>query len=256
MIKVVFFDVDGTLLSHSRKEVPESSRAALEKLKEAGIKRVLATGRHMVELERLPIRDIDFDAYILLNGQLCLDGRKEVFYKNPIIGQEKEHILKIFHEKIMPIVLVEKDRMYINYIDDQVRMAQIAISTPLPKIGEYQDGEIYLAVAYVAKEEEQNMKEQLPNCNITRWNEFGMDIGSKNSGKVAGIQEFLNQNHILLEETMAFGDGENDIEMLKFVHTGVAMGNAEEPVKDSADYTTAHIDEDGVEKALRYFGVI
>ena len=61
---------------------------------------------------------------------------------------------------------------------------------------------------------------------------------------------------ISLEETMAFGDGENDMDMLKFVQVGVAMGNADEAVKTSADYVTAHIDEDGVAKALHHFGLI
>lgn len=49
---------------------------------------------------------------------------------------------------------------------------------------------------------------------------------------------------------MAFGDGENDIEMLQFVQIGVAMGNAEDIVKENADYITTSVDEDGIEKAL------
>ena len=55
---------------------------------------------------------------------------------------------------------------------------------------------------------------------------------------------------------MAFGDGGNDIPMLRHVGIGVAMGNAENDVKQVADYVTASVDEDGIEKALRHFGVI
>ena len=61
MVKVVFFDVDGTLVSHKQKAVPESARMALDKLAQKGILRVLATGRHMGELAQLPIHDISFD---------------------------------------------------------------------------------------------------------------------------------------------------------------------------------------------------
>ena len=55
---------------------------------------------------------------------------------------------------------------------------------------------------------------------------------------------------------MAFGDGENDIDMLKFAGIGVAMGNSSDIVKAAADYVTDTIDNDGIEKALRHFGLI
>ena len=60
---------------------------------------------------------------------------------------------------------------------------------------------------------------------------------------------------IAIEDTMAFGDGGNDIPILKRAGTGVAMGNALDNVKDAADYVTADIDDDGVAKALEHFGV-
>ena len=55
---------------------------------------------------------------------------------------------------------------------------------------------------------------------------------------------------------MAFGDGENDVDMLRFVQTGIAMGNAEPEVKEAADYVTGSVDADGIESALRHFGLI
>ena len=84
MIKIVFFDVDGTLLSHKSKSVPNSCRKSLELLKKAKIDRVIATGRHKLELNDLPVADIEFDAYITLNGQLCLDASGNIFYENPL----------------------------------------------------------------------------------------------------------------------------------------------------------------------------
>ncbi len=256
MIKVVFFDVDGTLLSHVKKEVPESARRAVSELKAAGIKMVLATGRHMVELKKLPIKDMEFDGYILLNGQLCLDASGEVFFGSPMEGKDKEALLDVFHKKEIPLVLVEKEQNYINFLNDTVRTAQWAISTPCPEVKAYTGKDFYQAVAYLTKEEEGALKELIPHCKMTRWHDKGVDIGSSASGKVAGIQAFLSQNNISIEETMAFGDGENDIDMLEFVHIGVAMGNADEEVKAKADYVTRHIDEEGVAEALRHFGLI
>ncbi len=57
-------------------------------------------------------------------------------------------------------------------------------------------------------------------------------------------------------EIMAFGDGENDMDMLRFAGIGVAMGNASDMVKAAADYVTDTVDENGIENALRHFGLI
>ena len=84
MIKVVFFDVDGTLLSHSQNVVPESTRRALDKLRKAGVKVVAATGRFMKELEKLPVHELEFDGYLTLNGVQCLDEKKEKFYESGV----------------------------------------------------------------------------------------------------------------------------------------------------------------------------
>ncbi len=74
MVKTIFFDVDGTLVSHKTDSVPESTRKALKLLHENGYKLVLATGRDMSQLKKLPVKDLKFDGYLTMNGQLCLDG--------------------------------------------------------------------------------------------------------------------------------------------------------------------------------------
>ena len=256
MIKVVFFDVDGTLLSHSQGVVPESARRALERLRTAGVKVVVATGRFLKELEKLPVHELEFDGYLTLNGVLCLDEGKEIFYENAIEGLNRESVVAMFEQKDFPVLLIEEERMYMNHVTDKVREAQKEISSDIPRIGEWTGGTIYQAVVYATEEEEQALKERLPGCKITRWNKNGVDVVAKTGGKVAGIRKYLERYGIKPEETMVFGDGENDMEMLKFAHIGVAMGNASEAVKKCADYVTAHIDEDGVEKALKYFGLI
>lgn len=255
--KSSFFDVDGTLLSHSQYAVPLSTRRSLDKLKAKGIKCIIATGRHMYDLHNLPVKNIKFDAYITLNGQLCFDEQGNVISGNPIVGSDKKRIIQLFNEKSIPIMLIEKEKMYINFINHHVELAQKAISTELPDIGEYTDSEeIYQAIAYIEKEKETVISGQLPDCKITRWNDYAADIISGTGDKTSGILEYLNLNHIKKEETMAFGDGDNDIEMIKFAHIGVAMGNADNEVKENADFITDSIDHDGIEKALIKFKII
>lgn len=256
MIRAIFFDVDGTLLSHTQNRVPASTRRALDKLRKKGIKRIVATGRHMLELSMLPVSDIGFDGYITLNGQLCLDAQKNVIFSNPIIGLDKKNMIRLFNEKSIPIMLVEKDAMYCNYISQSVAIAQQAISTDIPDVGVYTGNELYQAVVYLKKEKEDLVSSQLSGCKITRWNDYAVDVISQLGGKASGIMEYLQLNHIRREESMAFGDGENDIEMLKFVQTGVAMGNADDLVKKQSDLVTDSIDNDGVEKALIQLGMI
>lgn len=250
MVKVVFFDVDGTLISHSQNAVPESTRTALNQLSEKGIQRVIATGRHMLELSLLPVSNIHFDAYITLNGQLCLDAQGNTLFGNPITGKSKEYIIRMFHEKTVPIMIVEKENMYINFVNQNVQVAQDAISTPVPNVGEYTGNEIFQAIAYLEKGREETIAGQMPGCKVTRWNDFAVDIIAASGGKRVGIIEYLRKNNIRKEETMAFGDGENDIEMLRFVQIGVAMGNADDNIKGNSDYVTSSVDNNGIKEAL------
>lgn len=76
-IKAIFFDVDGTLVSHKSNNVPPGTRRSLARLRAKGIKTVVATGRHKIELEKLPVNDMQFDGYLTLNGDLMLDENKK-----------------------------------------------------------------------------------------------------------------------------------------------------------------------------------
>lgn len=256
MIKAAFFDIDGTLLSHKSKSVPNSARTAIRKLQEAGIRCIVATGRQMQEMEKLPVADIPFDGYITLNGQLLLDKDKNILFGTPITGKAKDYLIRLFTEKKMPALLVEEKAVYLNFEDERVYTVQEAISSAVPPLGAYTGAEIYQVCAYLAPGEEHLLAEIAGECVMTRWHFGGMDIIAKGGGKVTGIKRYLEESGIAPEETLAFGDGENDVEMLRFAGIGIAMGNAEEVTKRAADYITSDIDEDGIADALKYFGLL
>ena len=94
---------------------------------------------------------------------------------------------------------------------------------------------------------------QLSDCKMSRWNQYAVDIIPKSGGKIAGIRYILSRLGIGLDETAAFGDGENDIDMLRCAGVGIAMGNASEIVKQQADYITDSVDQDGLANALKHF---
>ena len=256
MIKAIFFDVDGTLVSHAKKEVCTSARKALKKLREQGIKCIMCTGRHILEIDELPARDVEFDAYITLVGQLSLDKERKPFAAYPFSEEAALRFVKLFDEMRYPMQLVEEDGMYINFINRRVEEVQAEISTSLPPLGSYTGNKFYQVVCYVDPAEEAEIGKLLQDCYVTRWNKRAIDILPGGGGKALGMGEYLNREGIDRSETMAFGDGENDADMLEFAGIGVAMGNAADKAKAAADYVTDHIDNDGVEKALIHFGLI
>lgn len=104
--------------------------------------------------------------------------------------------------------------------------------------------------------EKEKLKQKLPSCDFKRSNAYSVDIVPKKGSKMKGIHEFLAYEGIAIEEAMAFGDHENDIEMLKGVGIGVAMGNAQQVAKTAANYVTVSNNEDGIAQALKHYGII
>ena len=256
MIKAAFFDVDGTLLSNKSKTVPQSAREPIAKLQAKGLKCVVATGRQIRQMRHLPVADIPFDGYITLNGQLTLDGQQKILYGTPIEGKAKEYCVKMFEENRLPALLVEEEDVYLNFVDQRVVLVQEAISTAIPPLGAYTGKDLYQVCVYLNEDEMERVSDIAEECTLTRWGFGGVDIIAKGGGKVEGIRKFLELEGIAVEETIAFGDAENDLDMLRFAGIGVAMGNADEAVKAAADYVTADIDDDGIAKALAHFGLI
>lgn len=254
MIKAIFFDIDGTLLSHQSQGVPASTKKALQLLKEKGIYTFIATGRHISEMRDLPLNDLEFEGYITLNGQYCYN-QHEVIYDLPIDPQDIQNILSYMDQYPFPCIFVEDQHMYINYHNQAVETVQKAISTPLPDLGDLQRGRthpIYQVIPYdITSKKEQDILKQMPHCKMTRWHDLAIDIIPQNGGKQNGIREVLKYYDISLDETMAFGDGFNDIDMLEMVKIGIAMGNAQDEVKQKADEVTDDIDHDGIYKALK-----
>lgn len=255
-IKAIFFDVDGTLLSYKQNDVPASTRRALQKVRANGVKTIIATGRHLIELSKLPVNDIDFDGYLTLNGNLMLDEEKKVYAGTPIDKGEMEVLSEIFKAKKIPFVMIGENDRYINFVNDTVIKTQAETKGTVPEVKQYNGEKVYQILAFVPEHEKKILDEFLDQCSITSWNDTGIDIIPKGGGKSSGIQKFLDENNMDVSEIMAFGDGENDIEMLKFAGIGVAMGNAGDNVKAAADYVTDSVDNCGIEKALRHFGLI
>lgn len=83
-----------------------------------------------------------------------------------------------------------------------------------------------------------------------------MNVLEEDVSKSVAIKELLDYFGLKKEEAIAFGDGENDIDMLELVDLGIAMGNANEKLKSTANFVTKDSSEDGIEWALKKYELI
>lgn len=262
MIRAVFFDIDGTLLSHKTHSVPASTFRALEALREKGILTFLATGRHIPMLRQLPLDGLRFDGAVSLNGQYCRNDR-EVIYHCPIPRKDIADLLDCLKEHPHPCILIEEDQMYINFHNDLVEKVQAAIQADMPTLGDLDRGytePIYQALLYISEEDLAKLP-PLPGIRFSRWrlgspDLCGADLYPASGGKAIGIAKVLEYYGFDKSETMAFGDGENDVDMFGAVGLSVAMGNGCGEAKAAADYVTDDVDDDGIWNALRHFGMV
>ena len=257
MIKAIFLDFDGTVYSHKTKQIPDSAYEAILKAQAKGIKVLLATGRDASELDTFDCRGLQFDGFVLDDGQLLLGKNKEIIEVTYIQGEEKQIIVDLFNNKKVPVMIRNLNSGFMNFIDENTKLAFKDVDTDLPPVQEYNNEDILIATVITDDEKErEQMKELFKNLTITWWHEHSADLVSKNSNKATGILKILNKLNIDVKDTMSIGDGENDIEMLEQCENSIAMGNAIDEVKAIASYITTDIDEDGLYNAFKKFNII
>lgn len=256
MIKAVFFDIDGTLVSFKTHRMPDSTLRALDALRRRGIKAFIATGRH-----ELLIDNVDtslFDGIVSLNGQ-CVRLGGEVVYTHAIPAADTRAAVRYAEETGVATIFEGVDFIRINRVTDRAREGAALINLHFPEpagIADIPDYPILQLILFGNREQEEALLRGMPSCEATRWTHLLCDIIPRGGGKDVGIGKVLERYGFSREECMAFGDGDNDISMLRYAGIGVAMGNADAAVKAAADYVTTGVDRSGVARALRRFGVI
>ncbi len=257
MIKAIFFDIDGTLLSFKTHRMSPATLEALHTLKEKGIRLFLSTGRHKSMIRE--VRELfPFDGCITLNGQFCFCG-DQVLRKVPMARCDVEQIVALTVQGTFPCIFLEEEASYINQISPRAQVFPEQLSIPLPPLNDPRralEGELYQVVVFLPEEQEHLLTQRTQFLNPMRWHPDFIDVIASGGGKDKGMDAILAHFGIAVEETMAFGDGENDLPMLRHAGIGVAMGNAGSSVQAEADYVTSGVDEDGIVRALEHFGLL
>lgn len=245
-IKIVFFDVDGTIFDMETKTVSDKMKEALRRLQANGIKICVATGRSPMLI--YDIFGVRFDVYVTFNGSYCFND-KEVIFSNPLSTKDVQQIIKNASAINRPVALATKDRIAANGVDDDL-LAFFQIGghgvEKSPEFDEVAKEEVFQIMSGGYRPEWDKLVIDTDNAKVTAWWDRAVDIVPGDGGKGRGVAMVLKYFCIDAADAMAFGDGNNDLEMFQAVGNGIAMGNASDDLKKIAKDVCGKVSEDGI----------
>ncbi|MBS4217904.1 Cof-type HAD-IIB family hydrolase [Bacillus sp. FJAT-49711] len=256
MKKIVFFDIDGTLLD-DKKNLPASTKAAIKTLQEKGVYTALATGRAPFMVTTL-LKELDMESYVSFNGQYVVFGN-EVVYTNPLDSLKLKKLIQVAEKHQHHLVFLNESTLKSNVeFDSRVKESLGTLKMVHPEYDPnfFEKTNIYQALLFAKEGEDGYLIDFENNLTFIRWHEESLDVVPKGGSKAEGIKKLIARLGFELQNTYAFGDGLNDIEMLQTVGTGIAMGNAHEAVKMHADFITTSVDNDGIVNGLIEVGLL
>ncbi|MBE6071178.1 MAG: sugar-phosphatase [Clostridium butyricum] len=265
MYKLIALDMDGTLLT-SEKKIAESTKIALKKAEENGVKVVLASGRPIDGITS-SLQELDLlkqDDYVLsYNGGVVQNTRtKEIVSKAVLKGSDLKLLYEISKDLNVNIhafsakegLITPKNSQYTQYEADMN-----GISITIKDFKEIDDNEEIIKIMMIDPAEildpaiEKLPEEVYEKYSVFKSAEFFLEFTNKEVDKGLGLKKLGEYLGIKKEEMIACGDAGNDLSMVKYAGLGVAMGNATDDVKKVANYITSTNDEDGIAKVIEKF---
>lgn len=262
---IIFFDIDGTLIGGGSQLMSESTKEAIRKTRENGHICMINTGRTRKLVGPEITGQVEFDGYLLGCGTMA------VYHDQILIHHRipKELALRILEGlrryEIDAIMEGAED----NYCENPKNMYTETFGKYISRYEEVYGGNAYseleLAPGYFDKffayvDEKKKMDAFRAEFEaeldfIDRENGY-YEVVPKGFSKATAIQFIADTLNIPLEETVAIGDSNNDLPMLEYAHTSIAMGNSTKAVLDMADYVTTDVKEDGIWNALKWLGAL
>jgi Cof subfamily protein (haloacid dehalogenase superfamily) len=257
MHKVVFFDVDGTLLSEVDRSIKESTREAISCLINKGIKVVVATGRPYSMCEQF--KELGIDIFISANGAY-IKSNDEVIYKSVLSKNTVTHLSEFAHA----------NGNALSYLTSSFKMNGLGTNDPQVmhalnetlNIRSYPETitslveEIYCICLYAGEEETKKFMEKFPYLKFERFHSYVTNVLEQEVSKLTAVKQVLTYLNFDKSEVIAFGDGENDISMLEYVGLGIAMGNSGDNLKRKSHFVTRNSSDDGIYYALKKLQII
>ncbi|AWX42781.1 putative phosphotransferase [Metamycoplasma cloacale] len=257
--KILVFDIDGTLLPFGVDELSPRMKEMFEKLKQNGYINVLCSGRDIFTVGK-QIDNPYVDYFVGANGTFILDLKtKEYVFETTIDYEDYKKFAEYAKENNLPYSFVGNKWGYYNELFNIDHWFYKPYQDKFISIDEFekQNDKNYLIT--VSSKESKVLGPKLTkffeenNMNVwvlAEW-DGGVFISSKGITKAVGLKVLANLLGYSLEEMVAFGDSENDVEMLEAVGLGIAMGNGEDVTKSAAKEICLPVTEDGPYFKLR-----
>ena len=268
-VKIIALDLDGTLLN-SKKQLSSANRAALQRASREGIEIVPATGRIYSGIPAV-IRELDFIHYaIVANGArvLRLPEKLPVYMADIPLEQTLEVMRFLDTFPVIYDCYTENEawvsERFIPMVDTVIpnpryRKMFRDLRKPVPELKRFleekQTGVMKSQILFPDESLRDGylelLRSRFPNLNITSSVPYNVEINSGDADKGKAVLKLAEYLRVPVEQTVSFGDGLNDLTMLSAAGTAVAMGNAEETVKEKADLVAPDCDSDGVAAMLK-----
>lgn len=247
MIKIIFFDIDGTLLRFGERELTKKTEYALKELNKQNILICFASGRGKKTIPTF--KEIKTDMYSTCNGAYCYTNEGIVIYKEPIILEDIKQIIKNASEMNRAISMDNIEYIAANGIDKILAKYFSFGHEEFVKVDNFNDfikDDIYKIMLSCTIPEREIILKDTKKCKVAAWWDKAIDIVNSDSGKGKACEKILEYYGIKKSEAIAFGDGDSDTEMFSIVGTSIAMGNATDVVKSKATDVCESVNDDGV----------
>ncbi len=261
--KLLFFDIDGTLVTDDdRRWLPDSTRLAIKKARARGHKTFINTGRVFVNVEE-EIRNVGFDGLVCGCGTHIIAEGRELFHQ-AFSSEKSKKIAKLCREYEFMAIFEHRDHTGFDKAivgTEHRKILDYFIRMNRPIIDDI-ESEDFVFDKFTAWYKEGNpyvedFKKKVAEdfqC-IPRDMNF-MEFVPHGYSKATGIKYLMNFYDVPIENVFVFGDSNNDLEMLKYVPNSIAMGICSKEVAEVASYKTDTVENDGIYKAMKHFGVI
>lgn len=245
-VKIIFFDIDGTLVDPQSGRISDKTIYALNRLKERGVRICISTGRAPREVP--DFGQLRFDAYCTYNGSLCYTDSK-ILHSHPVAAEDVAQVLKNAAGMGRPVSVATRHRLAANGWDpdlaDYYRLAKLEL-TVAPDFDEACQEDVYQLLIGCRESEHEALLRETHGVKLAVSWDRAVDVIPASSGKGTAIARVLEHFGLDASQAMAFGDSQNDLEMLRAVGVGVAMGNATPQAKAAADQICGAVSEDGI----------
>ena len=264
-IRLIAMDLDGTL-SNDEKKITPLTREALMDAQKKGIRLVLASARPAPGLYReanaLSVREYG-GILMSYNGGCITDAASgRVLYRTGIETEVMRDVLRMLKEFPVTPILDDGVQFYVENkngfkVEYECRnnCMECTEVDDLAEFLNFSPVKVLISVdPAVIKDVQKAIAEKLSEgLTVVQTASFYLEVIPREINKGEGLKKVCELLGVPVEETIAFGDAENDIPMLKAAGVGVAMGNADEHTKAAADYVTRSNNEDGIAAALQHF---